>query len=121
MPAERLGLPAVTDRDHECLARALEMGVDLIAQSFVRGPEDIEELRSAMGDRIVPIVAKVETKPAVEQIDAILEVTDALMVARGDLGVELPMEESRFCRRTCSAPPESRAVPRSWPPRCWNR
>ena len=93
VPAERLGLPAVTDRDHECLARALEMGVDLIAQSFVRGPEDIEELRAEMGDRLVPIVAKVETKPAVERIDAILEVTDALMVARGDLGVELPMEE----------------------------
>ena len=93
VPAERLGLPPVTDRDHECLARALGMGVDLIAQSFVREPEDIEELRSAMGDRPVPIVAKIETKPAVERIEAILEVTDAVMVARGDLGVELPMEE----------------------------
>jgi pyruvate kinase len=93
VPAERLGLPAVTDRDREGLARALDLGVDLIAQSFVRGPEDVAELRSVMGERGVPIVAKIETKPAVEAIDAILEVTDALMIARGDLGVELPMEE----------------------------
>ncbi len=93
VPAERLGLPAVTDRDREGLSRALDLGVDLIAQSFVRGPDDVVELRSLMGDRVVPIVAKIETKPAVESIDAILGVTDAVMVARGDLGVELPMEE----------------------------
>jgi pyruvate kinase len=93
VPAERLGLPAVTDRDREGLSHASEMGVDLIAQSFVRGPDDIEELRGIMGDRVVPIVAKIETKPAIENIDAILGVTDAIMVARGDLGVELPMEQ----------------------------
>ncbi|MGZ4152258.1 MAG: pyruvate kinase, partial [Actinomycetota bacterium] len=93
VPAERLGLPAVTDRDREGLARALDLGVDLVAQSFVRDPDDVAELRALMGDRAVPIVAKIETKPAVESIDAILDVTDALMVARGDLGVELPMEE----------------------------
>ncbi|HEY6567895.1 MAG TPA: pyruvate kinase, partial [Actinomycetota bacterium] len=58
VPAERLSLPAVTDRDREGLARALDMEVDLIAQSFVRGPDDIEELRGLMGDRVVPIVAK---------------------------------------------------------------
>jgi pyruvate kinase len=91
--ADRLSLPAVTDRDREGLARALDMGVDLIAQSFVRGPADIAELRTLMGDRVVPIVAKIETKLAVEHIEGILEITDALMVARGDLGVELPMEE----------------------------
>ncbi|HEY8017963.1 MAG TPA: pyruvate kinase [Actinomycetota bacterium] len=93
VPAERLTLPAVTDRDREGLAHALEMDVDLVAQSFVRGPGDITELRDLMEDRIVPIVAKIETKPAIEHIDAILNVTDALMVARGDLGVELPMEQ----------------------------
>ncbi|HEY6567616.1 MAG TPA: pyruvate kinase [Actinomycetota bacterium] len=93
VPAERLSLPAVTDRDREGLSRALDMDADLIAQSFVRGPEDIEELRGLMGDRVVPIVAKIETKPAIENIEAILGATDALMVARGDLGVELPMEQ----------------------------
>ncbi len=93
VPAERLGLPAVTDRDREGLARALDLGVDLIAQSFVRAADDVHELRTLMGDRVVPIVAKIETKPAIEHIEAILEATDALMVARGDLGVELPIEE----------------------------
>lgn len=93
VPAERLGLPAVTERDREGLARALDLGVDLVAQSFVRAADDVIELRSLMGERVVPIVAKIETKPAIENIDAILAATDALMVARGDLGVELPMEE----------------------------
>ena len=93
VPAERLGLPAVTERDREGLGRALDLGVDLVAQSFVRDADDLHELRSLMGDRVVPIVAKIETKPAIEHIDAILDATDALMVARGDLGVELPMEQ----------------------------
>ncbi|MGZ8578966.1 MAG: pyruvate kinase [Actinomycetota bacterium] len=93
VPAERLGLPPVTDRDREGLARALDMGADFIAQSFVRAPEDIAELRTLMAPRAVPIVAKIETRPAVDDIDRILDQADALMIARGDLGVELPMEE----------------------------
>ncbi len=93
VPAERLGLPAVTDRDREGLVRALDMGADLIAQSFVRSPDDVRELRSLMGGRSVPIVAKIETRPAVDDVDRILDEADALMIARGDLGVELPMEE----------------------------
>ncbi|MGZ4150765.1 MAG: pyruvate kinase, partial [Actinomycetota bacterium] len=93
VPAERLGLPAVTERDREGLAHALALGVDFIAQSFVRAPEDVRELRSLMTDRLVPIVAKIETRPAVDDVDRILDEADALMIARGDLGVELPMEE----------------------------
>jgi pyruvate kinase len=93
VPAERLGLPAVTDRDREGLAAMLDLGVDLIGQSFVRDPADVHELRDAMGDRQAPIVAKIETKPAVDAIEPILEASDGLMVARGDLGVELPMEQ----------------------------
>ena len=93
VPADRLGLPAVTARDRDGLARALDLGVDLVAQSFVRRPSDVEELRALMGERVVPIVAKIETKPAIETIEGILAVTDAVMVARGDLGVELPMED----------------------------
>ncbi len=93
VPAERLGLPPVTDRDRELLTVALDLGVDLVAQSFVREAADVLELRSLMGARVVPIMAKIETKPAVENIESILDLTDALMVARGDLGVELPMEE----------------------------
>ena len=92
VPAERLGLPAVTERDREGLARALDLQADFVAQSFVRAPTDIRDLRAAMGDRYVPIVAKIETRPAVNDIDGILVEADAVMIARGDLGVELPME-----------------------------
>jgi pyruvate kinase len=93
VPAERLGLPPVTDRDREGLARALDLGADFVAQSFVRAPSDVRELRAAMGDRYVPIIAKIETRPAVTDIEGILVEADAVMIARGDLGVELPMEE----------------------------
>jgi pyruvate kinase len=93
VPAERLELPAITDRDREALAAALDLGVDLVAQSFVRSAADVAALRASMGARAVPIVAKIETRPAVEDIGKVLEEADAVMVARGDLGVELPMEE----------------------------
>jgi pyruvate kinase len=93
VPAERLDLPAVTDRDRTMLEAMLDLGIDLVAQSFVRGPGDVEEFRTAMGERRVPIVAKIETQPAVEVFGEILGVADAAMIARGDLGVELPMED----------------------------
>ncbi len=93
VPAERLGLPAITDHDREGLAEALDLGVDLIAQSFVRRGDDVGDLRALMGDRVVLVVAKIETRPAVEAIDEVLAQADVVMVARGDLGVELPMEE----------------------------
>ncbi len=93
VPAERLSFPPITPRDRDGLARALDLGVDLVAQSFVRRAADVIGLRALMGEREVPIVAKIETRPAVEDVEAILEQADALMVARGDLGVELPLEE----------------------------
>jgi pyruvate kinase len=93
VPAERLGLPGITERDRSGLAEVLAAGVDLVAQSFVREAADVAGLRALMGDRSIPIVAKIETRPAVESFEAILEEADAVMIARGDLGVELPMEE----------------------------
>ena len=93
VPAERLSLPAITDRDRAGLARALDLGVDLVAQSFVRSGADLVALRALMGEREIPLVAKIETRPAVDDIRSVLEHADALMVARGDLGVELPLEE----------------------------
>ena len=89
VPAERLGVPAITDRDRRALASALELEVDLIAQSFVRAASDVADLRTLMGDRALPVVAKIETRPAVEAIDEVLRGADAIMVARGDLGVEI--------------------------------
>ncbi len=93
VPAERLSLPSITERDREALTNALDLGVDLVAQSFVRGAVDVIGLRALMGWREVPIVAKIETRPAVEDIGPILGEASAIMVARGDMGVELPMEE----------------------------
>jgi pyruvate kinase len=63
VPAERLSLPAITPRDRDGLARSLDLGVDLVAQSFVRGAADVIGLRALMGEREVPIVAKIETRP----------------------------------------------------------
>ena len=93
VPAERLSLPGITDRDRAGLHEATDVGADLLAQSFVRSASDVIGLRALMAERAIPIVAKIETRPAVDDIAAILGHADAVMVARGDLGVELPMEE----------------------------
>jgi pyruvate kinase len=93
VPADRLSVPAITERDREGLRVALDLGIDFVAQSFVRAPDDVTALRLEMADRVVPIVAKIETRPAVDAFAGILEVADAVMIARGDLGVELPIED----------------------------
>ncbi|MCW5852686.1 MAG: pyruvate kinase [Anaerolineae bacterium] len=94
LPGVATSLQSLTERDRADLAWAIENGVDYVALSFVRHPRDIQELRYALlqhGVRI-PIVAKIEKVEAVENIDAIIAATDAVMVARGDLGVEMPAE-----------------------------
>ncbi len=111
IPADRLSLPAVTDRDREALARALDLGVDFIGQSFVRDPQDVVDLRSLMGDRPLPIVAKIETRPAAEMADRIMEVSDAVMVARGDLGVELPLEDIPILQKELLSMALARGIP----------
>jgi pyruvate kinase len=93
VPSERLSSSALTDKDRADIPRVLEFGADYVAQSFVRSAADILELRRLLGPEGPPIVIKVETRPAIEDFDAILEVVDAVMVARGDMGVELPYEE----------------------------
>jgi pyruvate kinase len=93
VPSERLSLPAVSAADLAALGAAHELGADFIAQSFVRRSDDIRQLRAAMGDRAVPIVAKIETRAAIEAQGAILAETEAIMVARGDLGVEIDFED----------------------------
>ncbi len=89
---------AITDKDRADARFALEHGVDYLALSFVRSAADIDELRSLVeqttGNRdTVGIVAKIEKKEALENFDEILEVSDAVMVARGDLGIEISVEE----------------------------
>ena len=93
IPSDRLSQPALTDADRDAVPRALELGADFIAQSFVRRRADVDELRSLTGPAGPPIVAKIETRQAVDDFDAICSAADAVMIARGDLGVELRYEE----------------------------
>lgn len=94
LPGIDLGISAFTSRDHELLAFALSEGIEAIGVSFVQTPQDITAVREAAAALGFDpfIVAKIERAQAVERIDAILEVSDAIMVARGDLGVEIPVE-----------------------------
>ena len=93
VPSERLSGPVLTDRDRADAPRAIALGADYVAQSFVRRASDVDELRSMLGPDGPPIVAKIETRPAIEHFEEICQAADAVMIARGDLGVELPYEE----------------------------
>jgi len=86
-----LPVSALTEKDRTDLAFALELGVDWVALSFVQRPEDVDELRALTGDR-ARIMAKLEKPSAIDHLDAIVARADAVMVARGDLGVEMPAE-----------------------------
>lgn len=92
LPGLEVSAPALTEKDLEDAAQAVALGVDYIALSFVRRPEDMEQLRG-MVPRGTKLIAKIEKDTALRNLCGILEVSDAIMVARGDLGVELPFEE----------------------------
>ncbi|HSQ22726.1 MAG TPA: pyruvate kinase [Coriobacteriia bacterium] len=111
VPGVRLGVDGVTTRDLEILEWAIGAGVDLVAQSFVRSADDVHRLRDAMGERRVPIVAKIEKHEAVDDLDAIVEAADAVMVARGDLGVEIPVESVPVVQRRIVAAARAAGVP----------
>jgi len=91
VPDVLVPIPALTEKDKSDLAFALDQGADWIALSFVQRPEDVAEARALIGDRAA-LLAKIEKPAAIERLDGILELADAVMVARGDLGVELPPE-----------------------------
>jgi len=95
LPGIELGISAFTDRDRECLEFALRSGVDAVSQSFVESAADIEAVRQSAAKigRVPFIIAKIERSDALAHFDEILSVADGIMVARGDLGVEVPIEE----------------------------
>lgn len=95
LPQTSLSLPAMTSKDEKDLAFALELGVDVVALSFVRKAEDLDSAFAIMdaAKRRVPLIAKIETPEAVERLLEIITVADGVMVARGDLGVEMGPEE----------------------------
>ncbi len=92
VPSVVLPISPLTAKDRDDLAFGLAMGVDWVALSFVQRPQDIEEARAIIGDRAW-IMAKLEKPAAIEHLDAIVALCDGIMVARGDLGVELPPEQ----------------------------
>jgi pyruvate kinase len=95
LPGIELGISAFTDHDRNCLKFALEHGVDAVSQSFVATAADIEAVRQCAKEagRVPFIIAKIERVQALENIDDIFKASDGIMVARGDLGVEIPIEE----------------------------
>lgn len=94
VPTGSLNLPAFTDKDHRDLCFGLEHGVDLVALSFVRSAEDLAPVKALIRkyDQSVPVIAKIEKHEAIDNLDEILAAADGVMVARGDLGVEIPLE-----------------------------
>ncbi len=101
LPGVRLNLPALTEKDHKDLALAVECGADYIAGSFVRDAAHVRELREAMEalEGEAQIVAKIEDQEAIRNIDAIIMISDVIMVARGDLGIEVEFEELPILQR----------------------
>jgi pyruvate kinase len=95
LPGMDVSVPAMSEKDIEDLEFALSLGVDFIALSFVRSPADIDLVHQVMdrvGSRRLPVIAKIEKPEAVDNLEAIVLAFDGVMVARGDLGVELPLE-----------------------------
>jgi pyruvate kinase len=90
LPETDTKISAITDKDKEDLAFGIEQGVDWIALSFVQSADDIDELRELLAGYPAKIIAKIEKPQAIERFDAILRKVDGIMVARGDLGIELP-------------------------------
>jgi len=96
LPGISADLPSMTEKDRQDLIRALDLDVDWIALSFVRKAEDVIVLRKSireLTDRHLPVMAKIEKPEALDNIDQIIEAADAIMVARGDLGIEIPTEQ----------------------------
>jgi len=94
LPGIRVNLPAITEKDKRDIAFAVEQEVDFIALSFVRSPEDIHTLKTLLGKKAdkIKIIAKIEDQEGVKNLDEIIAQSDGIMVARGDLGVEIPFE-----------------------------
>jgi pyruvate kinase len=95
LPGVAVNVPALSEKDETDLRWALKLGVDMVALSFVRNASDIERVHEIMREegRKVPVIAKIEKPQAVENLEEIIDAFDAIMVARGDLGVELPLEQ----------------------------
>ncbi len=110
LPGAVIPVPALTPKDREDLAFALRLGVDWVALSFVQQPSDMAELRRIVAGRAA-CLAKIEKPAALDDLDAILDLCDGVMVARGDLGVELEPEEVPVAQKAILRAARARGVP----------
>ncbi|MFM8446906.1 MAG: pyruvate kinase, partial [Candidatus Nanopelagicaceae bacterium] len=113
LPGVAVSVPALSEKDKEDLRWGLRAGVDFIALSFVRDAKDIKDVHAIMdevGIRL-PVIAKIEKPQAVQNLEEIVEAFDGIMVARGDLGVELPIEEVPLVQKRCVALARAAAKP----------
>jgi pyruvate kinase len=101
LPGVAVSVPALSEKDIADLRFALRLGVDFVALSFVRNARDYDDVRAIMDEekRVVPVIAKIEKPQAIENLDEVIHSFDAFMVARGDLGVECPLEEVPFLQK----------------------
>ena len=113
LPGIDLGISAFTDRDRECLQFALQHGVDAVSQSFVERAADLKAVREASHElgHAPFLIAKIERARALERLDEILEAADGVMIARGDLGVEVPIERIALVQKDIMRRANQRAKP----------
>jgi pyruvate kinase len=116
LPGTAVDLPSLTDKDRDDLSHALEWGVDWVALSFVRAAEDVEDLRALIeelsdSENLPPVMAKIEKPQALDHIDAIIEAAEGIMVARGDLGIEIPAEEVPMAQKHVIAKSNRAGIP----------
>jgi len=101
LPGVTVSVPALSEKDREDLRWALHLTVDFIALSFVRSASDVEDVRAVMREEgvMLPVIAKIEKPQAIHNLDEVVDAFDAFMVARGDLGVECPLEDVPFLQK----------------------
>ncbi|XGV98722.1 MAG: pyruvate kinase [Leptolyngbya sp. BL-A-14] len=112
-PGVYLSIKALTDKDRKDLTFGLDQGVDWVALSFVRNPQDVLEIKELISSagKNVPVIVKIEKHEAIEEMESILSISDGVMVARGDLGVELPAEDVPVLQKRLIATANRMGIP----------
>ncbi len=112
-PGVYLSVKALTDKDRQDLVFGLDQGVDWVALSFVRNPQDVLEIKELISSygKHVPVISKIEKHEAIEQMEVILSISDGVMVARGDLGVEVPAEDVPILQKRLIATANRLGIP----------